>query len=87
MSRERNSTSRSLNYLTFMSSSGHSSKTPTAPEAPRGLKALGAREGQERQIDRPTNGSRPSNCTLDPADLERLLARLLLQILLGEREG
>lgn len=87
MSRERNSTSRSLNSLNFMSSSGHSSKTPRVPEAPRGVKGPGAREGQERQIDRPTNESRPSNCALDPADLEQLVARLLLQIFLSEKEG
>jgi len=86
MSRERSSTSRSLNSLKSMTSSIPSSKVPRDPDIYQKHKGPGAREGEERQIDQPTSESRPSNYTVDPAELERFLARLLLQIFLSEKE-
>ena len=86
MSRERSSTSRSLNFLKSTPSSNPSSKVPRDPDVVQEDKGPGAQGGEERQIDRPTSESRPSNCTVDPAELERFLARLLLQIFLSEKE-
>lgn len=83
----RNSVSRWSNYWKSTRFSGQESAMLSHGKALRDPDEAGVPGGQERRIEGPVHDSGPSNCGDDSRELELLLARLLVRILLADRES